>query len=114
MTVVRQEVSNFDRLVVVHELELAINRALYGRLYVMSEEELWRDHSKILIRSSKVGKMILFGSVIVVYVPNPTAVWLVPIYFDPYIGSSYMIQVVFCPYVCVKEQYSMIVVEFLL
>ena len=30
--VVRQEVSNFDSSVVVHELELAINRALYGCL----------------------------------------------------------------------------------
>ena len=30
--VVRQEVSNFDNSVVVHELELAINRALYGCL----------------------------------------------------------------------------------
>ena len=29
MIVVRQEVSNFDSSVVVHELELAINRALY-------------------------------------------------------------------------------------
>ena len=48
----------------------------------MSEEELWEDHSGILIRSSKVGKMILVGSVIVVYVLNdPTAVWLVPRYF---------------------------------
>ena len=28
----RQEVSNFDGSVVVHELELAINRALYGFL----------------------------------------------------------------------------------
>lgn len=38
-----------------------------------------------------------------VYVLNdPTAFWLVPMYFDPYIGSSYMIQVVFCPYVNVK------------
>ena len=26
---VRQDVSNFDSLIVVHELELAINRALY-------------------------------------------------------------------------------------
>lgn len=44
-----------------------------------------------------------FGSIIVVYVLNdPTAVLLVPMYFDPYIGSSYMIQVVFCPYVYVK------------
>ena len=44
--------------------------------------------------------MILFGSVIVVYVLNdPTAVWLVLMYFDPYNGSSYMIQVVFCLYV---------------
>ena len=43
----------------------------------------------ILIRMSKVGKMILFGSVIVVYVlNNPTAVWLVLMYFDPYNGSS--------------------------
>ena len=30
--VVRQEVSNFDSLVVVHELELAINQVLYGFL----------------------------------------------------------------------------------
>ena len=28
--IVRQEVSNLDSSVVVHELELAINRALYG------------------------------------------------------------------------------------
>ena len=56
--------------------------------------------------------MIFFGSVIVVYVLNdPTAVWLVLIYFDPYNGS---IQVVFCPYVYVKEKYSMTIVEFLL
>ena len=81
----------------------------------MSEEKLWGDHSAILIRSSKVGKMILFGSVIVVYVLNdPTAVWLVLMYFDPYNGSSYMIQVVFCPYVYVKEKYSITTVEFLL
>ena len=32
MIVVRQEASNFDSTVVVHELELAINRALYGSL----------------------------------------------------------------------------------
>ena len=32
LIVVRQEVSNFDSSVVVHELELAINRALYGFL----------------------------------------------------------------------------------
>ena len=71
----------------------------------MSEGELWEDHSGILIRSSKVGKMVLFGSVIAVYVLNdPTAVWLVLIYFDPYNGTSYMIQVVFCPYVYVKEK----------
>ena len=84
-------------------------------LYIISEEKLWEDHSAILIRSSKVGKMILFGSVIVVYVLNdPTAVWLVLMYFDPYNGSSYMIQVVFCPYVYVKEKYSMTIEEFLL
>ena len=54
----------------------------------MSEEELWEDYSGILIRSSKVGKLILFGSVIVVYVLNDSsAVWLVPMYFDPYNGS---------------------------
>lgn len=66
--------------------------------------ELWEDHSRILIRSSKVWKIyIFFGGSIVVYVLNdPTAFWLVPMYFDPYIGSSYMIQVVFCPYVNVK------------
>ena len=81
----------------------------------MSEEEFWEDRSAILIRSSKVGKMILFGSVIVVYVLNdPTAVWLVLMHFDPYNGSSYMIQVVVCPYVYVKEKYSMTIVEFLL
>ena len=81
----------------------------------MSEEDFWEDHSAILIRSSTVGKMILFGSVIVVYVLNdPTAVWLVLMYFDPYNGSSYMIQVVFCPYVYMKEKYSMTIVEFLL
>ena len=34
--------------------------------------------------------------------------------FDTYIGSSYMIQVVFCLYVYVEEKYSMAVVEFLL
>ena len=33
MIVVRQEVSNFDSSIVVHELELAINRALYGEPY---------------------------------------------------------------------------------
>ena len=33
MTVVRQEFSNFDSLVVVSELELAINQALYVFLY---------------------------------------------------------------------------------
>ena len=60
-------------------------------------------------------KIIFFGSVIVVYVLNdPTAVWLVLIYFDPYNGSSYIIQVVFCPNVYVKEKYSMTIVEFLL
>ena len=81
----------------------------------MSEEELWEDNSGILISSSKVGKMVLFGSVIVVYVLNdPTAVWLVPMYFEPYNGSSYMMQVVFCPYIYVKEKYSMTIVEFLL
>ena len=32
LIVVRQEVSNFDSAVVVHELELAIYRALYGCL----------------------------------------------------------------------------------
>ena len=32
LTVVRQEVSNFDSSVVVHELELAMHRALYGCL----------------------------------------------------------------------------------
>ena len=32
LIVVRQEVGNLDRLVVVYELELAINRALYGCL----------------------------------------------------------------------------------
>ena len=32
LIVVRQEVSNFDSSVVVHELELANNRALYGCL----------------------------------------------------------------------------------
>ena len=32
-SVVRQEVSNFDSSVVVHELELAINRAFYGCLW---------------------------------------------------------------------------------
>ena len=32
LIVVRQEVSNFDSSVVVHELELAIIRALYGCL----------------------------------------------------------------------------------
>ena len=30
--IVRQEISNFDSSVVVHELELAVNRALYGCL----------------------------------------------------------------------------------
>ena len=41
----------------------------------MPEEKSWEDHSAILIRSSKVGKIILFGSVIVVYLLNdPTAV----------------------------------------
>ena len=30
LIVARQEASNFDKSVVVHELELAINRALYG------------------------------------------------------------------------------------
>ena len=30
LIVVRQEVSNFDSSVVVHDLELAINRSLYG------------------------------------------------------------------------------------
>ena len=59
--------------------------------------------------------MILFGSVIVVYVLNdPTAVWLVLMYFDPYNRSSYMIQVVFCLYVYVKEKNIMTIVEFLL
>ena len=59
--------------------------------------------------------MILFGSAIVVYVLNdPTAVWMVAMYFDPYNGLSCMIQVVFCPYVYVKEKYSMTMVEFLL
>ena len=39
-----------------------------------------------------MGEMILFGSVIVVYVLNdPTAVWFVPMYFDPYNGSIYMV-----------------------
>ena len=32
LIIVRQEVSNFDSSVVVHELELAINRALHGFL----------------------------------------------------------------------------------
>ena len=59
--------------------------------------------------------MILFGSVIVIYVlKDPTVVWLVSMYFDLYNGSSYMIQVVFCPYVYVKETSSMTIVEFLL
>ena len=41
----------------------------------MSGEELWENHSGILIRSSKVGKRLLFGSIFVVYVLNdPTAV----------------------------------------
>ena len=48
------------------------------------------------------------------YALTLTAVWLLPIYFDTYIGSSYMIQVLFCLYVYVEEQYSMAVVEFLL
>ena len=70
----------------------------------MSEEELWEDYSAVLIRSSKVGKIILFGTAIVVYVLNdPTAVWMVSMYFDPYNGSSYMIHVVFCPYVCERK-----------
>ena len=29
-------------------------------MYVMSEEELWEDHTRIYIESSKVGKMIHF------------------------------------------------------
>ena len=29
-------------------------------MYVMSEEELWEDHIRIYIRSSKVGKVIHF------------------------------------------------------
>ena len=32
LIVVRQKASNFDGSVVVHELELAINRSLYGNL----------------------------------------------------------------------------------
>ena len=44
------------------------------------------------------------------YALTLTAVW----YFDTYIGSSYMIQVVFCLYFYVEEKYSMAVVEFLL
>ena len=39
LIVVRQEVSNFDSLVVVHELELAINRALYGCLCSLSSQK---------------------------------------------------------------------------
>ena len=38
LIVVRQEVSNFDSSVVVHELELAINRALYGCLYSLGSQ----------------------------------------------------------------------------
>ena len=48
------------------------------------------------------------------YILTLTAVWLLPIYFDTYTGSSYMIQVLFCLYVYVEEKYSMAVVEFLL
>ena len=33
-----------------------------------------------------------------------SVVWLLPIYFDTYIGSSYMIQVLFCLYVYVEEK----------
>ena len=36
LIVVRQEVSNVDSSVVVHELELAINRAIYGSLCLWS------------------------------------------------------------------------------
>ena len=38
LIVVRQEVSNLDSLVVVHELELAINRDLYGCLYSLGSQ----------------------------------------------------------------------------
>ena len=38
LIVVRQEVSNFDSSVVVHELEVAINRALYGCLYSLGSQ----------------------------------------------------------------------------
>ena len=34
------------------------------------------------------------------YALTRTAVWLLPMYFDSYIGSSYMIQVGFCFIIC--------------
>ena len=48
------------------------------------------------------------------YALTLTAVWLLSIYFDTYIGSSYMIQVLVCLYVYMEEKCSMAVVEFLL
>ena len=48
------------------------------------------------------------------YALTLTAVWLLPIYFYTYIGSSYMIQVLVCLYVYMEEKCSMAVVEFLL
>ena len=45
LIVVRQEVSNFDSSVVVHELELAINRALYVFLCSLGSQKNVRSLS---------------------------------------------------------------------
>ena len=68
--VVRQEVSNFDISVVVHELELAINRALYGFLI-----ECRKSHLVFINTYSKPGgimenmviddRLLFFGSLFI-------------------------------------------------
>ena len=40
LTAVRQEVNNFDSFVVVQELELAMNLALYGLLWSLGNQSI--------------------------------------------------------------------------
>ena len=56
LIVVRQEVSNFDSLIVVHELELAINRALYEPMPLVTESKV--KHVRVLRSASALSTAV--------------------------------------------------------
>ena len=77
----------------------------------MSEVELWEKSCLGVNR----WKMCFFSVYYYALCSESTTVRLMNMYFDLYVGSSYMIQVVFCPYIyVVGETCDMTVAEFLL